>query len=64
MTDPLVTMADARAYGWCVTGVARHIRLVGLDVRTFIKVGYPASVIEATGPHGARLAEFVRARNG
>ena len=64
MADPLVTIADARAYGYCVAGIRCYLAASGLDLRTFIKQGYPASVMEATGPQGAILADIVRARHG
>jgi hypothetical protein len=58
--DPLITMADARRFGYCVAGVRQQISAAGLDLRTFIASGYPASVLAPTGPQAERLIAFVR----
>lgn len=60
--DFTVTLADARAFGYCVAGVRSYMRNAGLDLRTFIREGYPASVMTATGPQGARLVDWMRER--
>ena len=50
MGEPIVTMAHARACGFCAKGVreffAQHAEL---DLHTFCRDGLPASTLEATG---------------
>lgn len=60
--DPIVTMADARAFGFCAHGIRRYLRDSGLDLRVFIRDGYRASIAAASGPQGARLAQYVKDR--
>ena len=61
--DPVVTMNDCKALGFCASGVRRWMNDHGLDMRTFLKEGYPASVIEMQkDAYGNRLAQYVRAR--
>jgi hypothetical protein len=64
MDDVMITLADARAFGFCVKGIRTYFQTAGLDIRVFKSPGYPASVLEPTGPQCVRLAAFVRARRG
>lgn len=48
MSDPLVTTKHMRAAGICVRGAREYFAQEGLDWRTFVREGLPASVFEAT----------------
>lgn len=61
MSDPTVTIHHVRACALCVRGARAWFKRHGLDFDTFLRHGYPASVIEATGDHlGQRVAARAR----
>lgn len=41
-----VTINDCRAAGYCVAGVRRQCRLLGLDFRQLVREGLPISEVE------------------
>lgn len=49
MSDPVVTVTHLRAAHLCSRGARQWLARHGLDYSTFLKQGYPASVIEDTG---------------
>lgn len=59
----LVTMADVRAAKMCSRGARAFFQRHNLDWQTFIKVGLPIEVIEATGDAMAlQVCEVARGR--
>lgn len=60
-TDVLVTIAHVRAAGLCVHGTRTWFARHGLDFRTFLSQGLPASSLLATGDAmAARVVEVAR----
>ena len=64
--DPIVTADDVVKAGHCVVpGLRDWCKQYDLDLRTFVKAGYPASVLLATGDALAiRVVELKRLRDG
>lgn len=64
--DPIITANDVRKAGHCIVPGLRDWCVVhNLDFRTFIKEGYPASVLLATGDElAARVIRMKGERNG
>lgn len=61
MNEPIVTIQHVRACALCVRGAREWFKQHGLDFDHFLRHGYPASVIEATGDHlGLRVAARAR----
>lgn len=61
--DPIVTIRHIRHVGLCARGARMWFAQKGLDYAVFLKEGYPASVLEATGDALA-LKVAAAARNG
>lgn len=62
MTDePVVTLAHARALGYCAKGMRAFAERHGLDWQAFRDQGLPATTMEATGDAMA-IAAARRAR--
>jgi hypothetical protein len=70
INDVIVTFADIRAVvpnGGCVTGYRLFAEHAGIDFRTAIKTGIPASKLLATGDFRAEAAvnyAIERIKNG
>lgn len=61
MSDPLVTITHLRTANLCARGARQWFARHGLDYATFLKHGYPASVIEDTGDAlGKKVAAIAR----
>lgn len=61
MSDPLVRVTHLRKAGLCSRGARLWCERFGLDYMQFVRVGYPASVIESKGDAlGNRVAEIAR----
>ena len=61
MTTVVVTMRHVRAARMCSKGARAFFVRHGLDWATFVRVGLPAEVIEATGDAMAlRVVEVAR----
>lgn len=61
--DPIITVTDARQFGYCVSGIRDWFKgQPAVDFRHFLKHGYPASVLAPLGPHATRVIDFVRDR--
>ena len=64
MNDPQVHVLHIRACALCMKGARAWFEKHGLDFRTFIRQGYPASAIEAVGDElGNRVAAKAREMN-
>lgn len=62
MADPIVRVEHIRKAKLCSRGVRAWAQRHQLDYMTFLRHGYPASVLEATGDAlGARVAAIARA---
>ncbi|AET42299.1 tail assembly chaperone [Ruegeria phage DSS3-P1] len=46
MTEPVVTIQDARSAGFCVSGVKRVCASHNLDFRALVKTGLPLGEVE------------------
>lgn len=58
-----VTIADLRTVKYCANGSKAFFTRYGLDWRSFVKNGIPASELEATGDAMAiKICEVVRGR--
>ena len=58
-----VTIADLREVKYCANGSKTFFTRYGLDWRSFVKNGIPASELEATGDAMAiKLCEVARGR--
>lgn len=64
MSDPdIITIADIRKAGHCVSGAKRWFAAYGLDFRTFLKKGIPVEEFLATGDGLAeKVVELKRKR--
>lgn len=49
MNDPQVTVDHVRACRLCTRGARAWFKKHGLNYGTFLRAGYPASVLEKTG---------------
>lgn len=47
--DPIITIADVRASGHCVTGAKAWFKIHGMDFKTFLRKGLPASYFAGRG---------------
>lgn len=45
MTQDVLTMADCRSCGFCVSGIIERCKALGLDHRQLIKHGIPLDVL-------------------
>ena len=64
--DPIITVDDVIKAGHCVVpGLRDWCAAHGLDFRTFVKTGYPASTLLATGDALAvRVLALQESRHG
>lgn len=53
-TDPIIYIDDIRKAGHCVAGAKRWFELRGLDFRSFVRDGIPASKLLAVDDELAR----------
>jgi len=58
MSEPVVTMQAARAWGFCMRGVRAWCRRHGVDWQNARRHGVPVSTLRATGDaRAARIAD-------
>jgi hypothetical protein len=63
MPDKLIiTVSDARRFGYCVGGIRSYLMANGINFLLFVKDGIDSDVLEASGAFGKRLVEHVRER--
>lgn len=59
--DPIITIADIRAAGHCVSGAKTWLQGYGFDWRAFLRDGLPASELLATGGAEAKRVVDLKA---